>query len=198
VEKRTLILALVALLSLFAMAFGLATSGAWFIDSASSSGAIIITGSLDLHVTGGPLRANNLEPGKKETELGLLCVKNMGTTALKYRGLFESPDPLTNNLLKYMAMKVEQHTTGHWVTVQEIPGNPPVETEGLQYYFKFPGQDPGVINHNIIAGTLEPKEKLCYRLSVKLDQDTPNENQDKSIQFVLHIEATQANNPGWQ
>lgn len=195
---RTLLLTLVAFLSLGTMVFGLVTSGAWFSDTAASSGAILISGSLDLHVTGGPLRATHLEPGEDYSQLGIFCVKNMGTTTLKYRGLFESPDPLSNDLLKYMTMQVEQHTTGHWVTLQEIPGNPSAEIEGLQYYFKFPGQDPNIVNHYIVTGTQAQKEKVCYRLSVKLDKDTPNDNQGKSIIFVLHLDATQPNNPGWQ
>ena len=180
------------------MVFGLVTSGAWFTDTATGSGAIIITGSLDLHVTGGPLRATNLEPSIDYSQLGIFCAKNMGTTDLKYRGLFESQDPLSNDLLKYVTMKVERHTAGHWITLWEIPGNPIVETEGLQYYFEFPGQDANIINKYIVEGTLSQNEKVCYRLSVMLDKDTPNENQDKSIHFVLHLEATQPNNPGWQ
>ncbi len=195
---RPLILTAVALLSLGVMAFGLVTSGAWFTDSATASGAIILTGSLDLKVTGGPLRATNLEPGKDYSQLGLFCTRNMGSTLLKYRGLFESTDPLSNDLLKYTTLKVEQHTTGHWVVLQEILGNPAEAVESLQTYFKFPGQDPNLVNHYIVEGTLAEKEDMCYRLSVKLDPDTPDEVQGKTIKFVLHIDATQPDNQAWQ
>jgi hypothetical protein len=198
VRRTFLLLGLIALLSLGVMAFGLVTSGAWFSDSAASSGAILISGSLDLHVTGGPLHAKNLEPSEKYSHLGLICARNQGSTPLKYRGQFESPDPLTNDLLKYLTLKLEQHTTGHWVTLQEILGNPSVETEGLTYYFKFPGQDPSQLHHPIIQGNLAPKEKICYRMSVRLDKATPDEQQGQSIKFFLHIDATQPDNPGWQ
>ncbi len=196
-RRKTLLLILIAVLSFGAMSFGLVTSGAWFTDSAAASGAILISGSLDLHVTGGPLRANDLEPSQEYTLLGEFCNENTGSTPLKYRGRFESPQPISHDLLKYLNMRVERRENG-WELLQEILGNPPVETEGLPFYFKTPEQDPGVQIHHVVSGSLTPGGRDCYRLSVRLDPDTPDEIQGKSVQFFLHLEATQPENPGWE
>jgi hypothetical protein len=196
-KKRIWFLAVTVLFSLSVMAFGILTSGAWFTNQHTSAGIILTSGSLDLHVTGGPLRAINLKPGDPESPMGVFCPRNDGTTELKYRGLFVTPDPLTHNLLKYTTLKVEQHTTGPWMILRVIPGVASVETESLRYYFKFPGQDPAVVNHPIVAGSLAPKEKICYKMWVTLDPGTPDSEQGKTVYFVLHLEATQVSNPAW-
>jgi len=196
-RRKTLLLILIAALSIGAMSFGLVTSGAWFTDSAAATGAILISGSLDLHVTGGPLRANDLEPSEEYNLLGEFCAENTGSTTLKYRGRFESPEPISHDLLNYLNMRVERRDNG-WKLLQEIFGTPPVATEGLPFYFKTPEQDPSVQIHYIVTGSLPPGERDCYRLSVRLDTDTPDEVQGKSVQFFLHLEATQPENPGWE
>jgi hypothetical protein len=198
VTRRTLSLLLIACVSLGTLAFGLVPSGAWFIDSWTSAGFIITSGSLDLHVSGGPLTATNLEPGQGYAPLGEFCSANTGTLDLKYRGLFESTAPIANNLLQYVTMKVEQHTTGPWVTLQEIPGVAMVETDSLVSYFKHPQQGAEVVNHFVVAGSLVPDERICYRLSVLLDPNTPDSEQGQAVDFILHLDATQATNPTWQ
>jgi hypothetical protein len=105
---------------------------------------------------------------------------------------------LVNDLLQYATLKVEQHTTGLWVTLQEIPGTALVESDSLLYYFRHPAQSPAVVNHFIVAGSLAPHEKICYRLAVMLDPGTPDSEQGKAVDFVLHLEATQLSNPTWQ
>jgi hypothetical protein len=179
------------------LAYGLAPSGAWYMGSWSSAGFILSSGSLDLHVTGDSLRATNLQPGTEYTLLGTFCLQNTGTLDLKYRGLFESPAPIANDLLWYMTLKVEQQTGGPWRTVQEIPGTAAIATETLLYYFKHPGQGPDVVNHYVVAGSLVPGESACHRLSVMLDPATPNSEQGKFIEFALHLDASQVTNPLW-
>ena len=195
--KNAFVFILIVLMALGTMTFGLVTSGAWFTDTAMSSGAILIAGSLDIQVTGGPLRAKNLEPGKDYTQLGAFCIKNIGTTDLKYRGGFEFPIPMPVDLLEYLTMKVERHTAGSWVTILEISGKPDAGSSPLQHYFKYPGQEANVENLYIIKGVLAQKESACYRLSLKLDQKTPDEQQGKSVRFVFPIYATQPENPVW-
>jgi hypothetical protein len=183
---------------LAALAFDAAPSGAWFSGSWTTGSAIITSGSLDLQVTGGPLKATNLKPGEDHAPLGVFCLKNTGTITLRYKGQFESPVSITHQLLRYTTLKVEQHTTGHWVTVQEIVGTAAIETDSLPYYFKHPGQAPETVNHAVIHGELAANDRLCYRLSVMLDPHTPNSEQGRAIDFVLHLDATQVNNPAWE
>ncbi len=54
-----------------------------------------------------------------------------------------------------------------------------------------------MVNKYIVAGDLASGEEVCYRLLVKLDPGTPNSLQDQSLDFILHLFATQTNNPGW-
>jgi hypothetical protein len=196
-KNSFLLLAVFVLLSVSVMTFGIVTSGAWFTNQHTSAGIILTSGSLDLHVTGGPLRATNLKPGEPESPMGVFCARNAGSSELKYRGLFVSPEPLSNDLLEYTTLKLERHTQGHWETLRVIPGSASVETDSLLYYFKFSGQDPGTVNHHIVEGNLVSKEKVCYRMSVLLDPLTPDSEQGKSVNFVLHLEATQTTNPVW-
>lgn len=195
---KKLLFILIALLASGTMAFGLLTSGAWFSDAATSSGFIITSGSLDLQVSGGPLSASNLAPGMDYVEMGAFCSRNTGTVDLKYRGRFESPADLGSSLLDYMTIKVEQGSGNDWSMFSEINGSAVLPPGDLRDYFEFPGQEPGLVNPAIVEGTLDPGGESCYRLSARLDSSTPDEYQGQSIPFVLHIEATQANNPGWQ
>jgi hypothetical protein len=116
---------------------------------------------------------------------------------MKYRGQFESAVPLTSDLLHYTSMQVEQKVKGKLVLIKEIPGRATVETESLPYYFKFPGQDPAIVNLPIVADVLIPKQRTCYRLSVRLDDNTPNSLQGQTVSFMLRVDATQTNNPTW-
>jgi hypothetical protein len=197
VTRRTVCVLLVASLSLGALAFGLAPSGAWYSGAWSSAGFILTSGSFDLQVTGGPLRATNLRPGAGYAPLGEFCASNTGTVDLKYRGLFETTAPLTSDLLQYTTLKVEQQTAGAWSTVQEIPGTSPVAAESLLFYFRHPAQGAEVVNGYVAAGQLAPQATTCYRLSVLLDPLTPDAVQGTAIGFVLHLTATQAANPSW-
>ena len=190
-------LALVVLLSLGTTTLGVTSSGAWFSDTWSSAGSILLSGSLDFDVTGGPMWATNLQPGPDFAPLGEFCTTNTGTLPLKYRGQFESAAPITHDLLRYTTLQVEQHTTGQWAWVREIPGTAPVETDSLPYFFKHPGQAAEVVNPFVVAGSLAAGERLCYRLSVKLDPLTPDTQQGQIVDFVLHLHATQIANPAW-
>jgi hypothetical protein len=53
------------------------------------------------------------------------------------------------------------------------------------------------VNRFVVSGNLAQDEEVCYRLSVKLDADTPDAEQGASITFVLHLQATQPDNPSW-
>lgn len=180
-----------------ALISGLKGAGAWFSDSKKLPNNIIRSGSLDLQLSGGPLNANDLEPGANYTQMGSFCNNNSGTIDLKYRGLFESDMPASTDLIKFLTIKVEMKTNGDWATLQEIQGNPAIETDGLRYYFKFSDQDPAIINKYLVSGNLIPGEEICYRLSAKLNASTPNYDQHKTIDFVLHLQVTQITNPGW-
>ncbi len=200
-KLKILLIALISLLALGVSAVYGQSSGAWFTDSAVTPGSIITSGTLDLSVTGKKLKAANLEPGKDYLSMGTFCSKNTGTMALKYRGLFEPYAPSTNDLLSFITMKVELQTETGWTTLQEIPGSNPVDpplVHLLKEYFKFPDQAIWVVNQYIVSGSLTPNQEACYRLSIKLAAETPNYDQNKSLDFVLHLDATQATNPGWE
>jgi hypothetical protein len=198
ITPKTASLSVVLLIiALALLAYGLAPSGAWYLGSWSTAGFILTSGSLDLHVTGDALRATNLQPGTEYTLLGTFCLENTGTIDLKYRGMFESPAPLVNDLLQYLTLKAEQQTGDSWSIAQEIPGTGAIATETLLYYFKHPGQGPDVVNHYVVAGSLVPGESGCHRLSVLLDPATPDSEQGKFIEFALHLDASQVTNPLW-
>ncbi|HEY3344364.1 MAG TPA: hypothetical protein VGJ97_05530 [Anaerolineaceae bacterium] len=174
--------------------YGITGVSAWFSTSASVKENIIQTGSLDLQVTGGPLKASNLVPGADYAPMGSFCSKNTGSIDLKYRGLFEATKDSSKDLIHYSVLKIEIKNGGHWSTLKELNGL----TSSLNDYFKFPDQDPGKTNQYVISGTLNPLDEQCYRLSVKLDGSTPDSLQGKTLDFVLHIDATQVDNPGWE
>jgi len=180
------------------MTFGIVGAGAWYFDSATSANSIITSGTLDLQVAGEPFEASGLEPGADYSEMGIFCAKNTGTTSLKYRGLFETPENPTHDLLKFVTLKVEQQAGEDWSMISEVVGNPTVETDGLRYYFKYPDQDPAIINHYIVTEDLTPGQEVCYRLSIRLDASTPDTLQGISLEFLLHLYATQNTNPGWE
>lgn len=193
-----LLLVLVGFLTTGTLVFGLVGTGAWFSDTATSADNIITTGTLDLQVSGEPFKATDLAPGEEYSEMGTFCVENIGTTDLKFRGLFETVAKPTHDLLKFTTLKVEQNTNEGWLMIKEVMGNPTVETDGLPYYFKYPDQDPTIINHYIVGQDLIPSQEVCYRLSIKLDVDTPDDLQEKYLDFFLHLYATQKTNPGWE
>ena len=193
-----LLLILAGILTAGTMVFGLVGSGAWFSDMVTSAGSVIATGTLDLQVSGEPFKATDLEPGAEYSEMGTFCAKSTGTTDLKFRSLFETAANPTHDLLKFVTLKVEQNTSEGWLMINEVAGNPTVETDGLPYYFKYPDQDPNIINHYIVTQDLTPGQEVCYRLSAKLDADTPDTLQFTSLEFVLKLYATQKSNPGWE
>jgi len=198
VKIKLLLLIITTLVSVGTMLYGLEDSEAWFSVTKTSSGGIITAGSLDIEVTGGPLRGANLEPGEKYSELGFFCNKNNGTTPLKFRGLFKAAGPSSNGLLKFMSMKVEKRVGIGWVDESEIFGNSKEISESLLYYFQFPDQDPKIKNKHIVQGDLFPGQEACYRFLVKLDKETPNQHQNQSLEFTFFVYATQASNPGWE
>jgi hypothetical protein len=194
VKLKTRLFLLIAIATLWIMAFGMLTSYAWFTDSVTSTGAVITTGTLDIEVTGGPLAAEYLAPGGDYVDMGSFCASNAGNVDLKYRGIFEASEHSANGMIAYMAMKVEQNIAGEWVLLKEIDGDP----ESLTQYFIIPGQDPSIQNSYMLEGSLTPAQQTCYRFWVKLSGTTPNEFQGSYVDYIFHVHATQTNNTGWE
>lgn len=194
---RSRLLTIFAIVLIYTMASGIATTGAWFTDTASSSGAIISSGSLDLQISGGPLVATHLAPGEEYTSMGSFCTKNVGTLDLKYRGLFKVNEPSSSALIDHLSMKVDVLLNGTWTPFFEVFGNAGNEEDRLIHYFQIPGQAPGTVNRYILTGYLNPEEENCYRFSVKLDSGTPDSMQNQSLNFMLDLYATQVTQPGW-
>ena len=177
---------------------GMRTVNGWFSDATGGPISISASGSLDLTVSGGPLSVTDLAPGLDYAEMGVFCVKNTGSTDLKFRGLFESDVPGPNNFFHFLAMKVERRSGETWEPLLELTGSLEAGSEGLATYFKFSDQMPETENRYIVQENLSPDQELCYRLSVKLDPITPDDYQNNSLDFVLHLYATQPENPGWE
>ncbi|HZW02890.1 MAG TPA: hypothetical protein VFF68_03115 [Anaerolineaceae bacterium] len=194
---KSRLLLITAFVLVYTLASGIVTTGAWFTDSASSGGAIISSGSLDLQVTGGPLQADNLAPGEAYTPMGSFCTKNSGTIDLKFRGLFKVIDTSSSDLLDYLAMKVETLSAGEWTPLLEISSTAPDEGDRIRAYFLVPGQAPWTINKHVLTEDLTPGEETCYRLFVNLNAGTPDSLQGQSLGFVLDLYAVQVNQPGW-
>jgi hypothetical protein len=194
---RIPLLIIAFLLVVGTMAFGMVGTGAWFSDTKTSSVSVVASGSLDLQLVEDPLPNIHLKPGEDYSPIAVFCTRNIGSTDLKFRGLFEAAAPSSNDLIKFMTMKIESKTQAGWLTLKEILGSPTVEGEDLVYYFKFPGQNPKIVNQYIVVGSLAPQQYTCYRLSVKLDAATPDYDQNQSINFILNLFATQTTNPGW-
>ncbi len=177
---------------------GMRTVNAWFSDATGGPISIATSGSLDLTMSGGPLSVTDLAPGVDYAEMGVFCAKNTGSIDLKFRGLFVSELPGPSNLFQFMTMKVEQQSGETWQPLQEFTGSLEAGPEGLASFFKFSDLMPETENHYIVEGTLSPDQELCYRLSIKLDPITPDDYQNNSLDFVLHLYATQTQNPGWE
>lgn len=188
-KRIILLLSICTGLAMVVVAFG-ASTGAWFTTTAITPGSIIVSGSLDLEISGGPLFAEKLQPGEDYTDMGSFCAQNTGTLPLKYRGQFQAAEGSARGLLQYSSMKVERQMPAGWELTKENSG------ARLAEYFKFPGLDQ-LFNHpDIVDGALAPGGQDCYRFWVKLDAATPNEFQNSALNFSLTIYATQINNPG--
>lgn len=177
---------------------GLTTVDGWFTDPAESQLSVAVSGSLDVELSSGSLSATGITPGQDYIEIGQFCVRNSGTLDLKYRGLFESDQYGQIDFIQYMAMKVEYRSWDIWETLLEVSGSSEAGDQGLSTYFKFSDQPPGSVNRNIIQGNLAADQEGCYRLSVKLDPKIPDAFQNYDLDFVLHLYATQPENPGWE
>jgi hypothetical protein len=187
--KQTFLLAgICAGLLLVIAVFGVST-GAWFSTTSYAPGSIIVSGTLDLAISGGPLFAQKLAPGEAYTEMGTFCVQNSGTLPLKYRGQFLAAEGSARGLLSYSNLKVERQTSAGWEIIQDLGGTQ------LPGYFIFPGLDQLFRHPDIVDGTLTPSAQHCYRLWVKLDGMTPNEFQNAEMNFALVLHATQINAP---
>ena len=181
------------------MVFGLTTSGAWFVDSASSGMTIITAGSLDLQVTRLEEKETQAKimPGSDFSPIGAFCNRNSGSTNLKYRGIFQSTSPSGRVLLPFVTLKVERQDAGVWAEEARIFGVAEKETDALARYFLFPDQEVDQETRYIVSGILQPHEEICYRLSAKIDETVPEEYHQSQLEFSLHLYTTQTINPGW-
>ncbi len=176
---------------------GLSKVGGWFTDFVENPLSLAVSGSLNIEVSADSLSALDVIPGEDYSDAGMFCVKNAGTVDLKYRGRFESDLSGQYDFIQYMVMKVEQLSGGLWETLLEVSGSGEAGDESLAAYFKFSDQAPEVINRYIVQEDLSPGEVNCFRMSVRLEPDTPDAFQNRSLEFYLHLYATQPENPGW-
>ena len=192
--KRALLSSVIALLVCFAMLMG--TTFAWFTDSATSSGNIIATGTLDVELykwTGEVTenRDNALgmgnsseavfpdvlwEPG--HTQVVYLSIKNNGSLALKYKVALEVKAMSTESLLDVMSFAITRDAQFGEVTSWAGNGTylTGTYTEGV-------GNAQDVV--------LEPGVEHFFALSVHMDEEAGNEYMNQHIEFDVLVLASQ-------
>ena len=179
-KKRALISSLVIMAICFTMLIG--STFAWFTDSASSTGNVITTGTLDVKLTqkdangnytevNGPVFDNVLwEPNATYVEY--FRIENAGTLALKL-GVALNVTDVTNNLnevLEYAVVEGDNVTA--WTSGTAVAVGKNVTTiDGL---------------------TLAPQATYDFALVVHMDHNAGNTYQDASITFDVNVAATQA------
>ncbi len=181
------------------MLYGFTGTGAWFSDLAENEPDFVYSGTLDLNIHEAPMDEVNLVPGEDYKVFSSFCLRNEGTIGLKFQGLFKAEEDLRQEIIPYLTVKQETKSPDGWVILREIFGTPEPdqESDALAHYFNLPGQDEEFDRKNILDGFLVPDEEICYRLSIKLDPETPNDLQGTVLDFYLPVFATQTNNPGW-
>ena len=199
--KRALISSAMALFLCFVMLIG--TTFAWFTDTASSTGNVIKTGTLEVelwqhfadgssvnisetsasifnHVdadTANGNTANTLwEPGKTQTVY--LSIKNNGTLDLKYTVAIEVTD-ITNNLNEVLTYIITPDATYGTVTKADLD----FANEGTAV-------NPGI---NFAGGDVALGAGLehFFALSVHMDELAGNEYQGSNITFNIKVLAGQ-------
>ena len=192
--KRALLSSVISLLLCFAMLMG--TTFAWFTDSATSSGNIIATGTLDVELykwTGEVTenRDNALgmgnsseavfpdvlwEPG--HTQVVYLSIKNNGSLALKYKVALEVKAMSTESLLDVMSFAITPDA--QFGDVTSWAGNGTYLTGTYT---------EGVGNAQDV--TLEPGTEHFFALSVHMDEEAGNQYMNQSITFDVLVLAAQ-------
>ena len=179
-KKRALISSLVVMAICFTMLIG--STFAWFTDSASSTGNVITTGTLDVKLTqkdangnytevNGPVFDNVLwEPNATYVEY--FRIENAGTLALKL-GVALNVTDVTKNLNEVLEYAVVEGTTvSGWTSGTAVAvGNNVTTIDGL---------------------TLAPRATYDFALAVHMDHNAGNTYQDASITFDVNVAATQA------
>ena len=178
--KRALVSSLVMIALCFTMLVG--TTFAWFTDSASSTGNVITTGTLDVKLTQkdangnytevtGPVFDNVLwEPNATYVEY--FRIENAGSLALKF-GVALNVTAVTKNLNEVLEYAVVDGTSlTSWTSGTAVAnGNNVTSIDGI---------------------TLAPQATYDFALAVHMDHNAGNTYQDASITFDVNVMATQA------
>jgi hypothetical protein len=195
IKKSILFIFVIGMITVFT--YGLMGSGAWFVDSASISGAIS-SGNFDLEVTGEPLQLVKIEPGADYQKVGEFCVQNKGDYDMKFRGYMKDVnDP--NGLREYLLLKIESKA------FNETDQNNYGPQDGAVLATDVPFTDLMVWNQIITTnpdGVDDPEpfaagKKACYILSGKLTDAAGNDQLAKTLTANLFLNATQWINAGW-
>ncbi|MBE6537186.1 MAG: hypothetical protein E7673_04450 [Ruminococcaceae bacterium] len=191
--KRALVASILALCMCFTMLIG--TTFAWFTDSATSSGNVIKTGTLDVQLLmhngtdyedisensspifgEGAIAQNNngatlWEPGK--TQVAYLAIKNNGSLALKYTVALNVAN-VANDLYEVMDYEI-------------VPDAKPGDTLDLK------GGAAVVEGNQSVSGdvSLAVGAIHYFALAIHMDENAGNDYQDGQVNFSLSVLATQ-------
>jgi len=169
---------------------------AWFTDTAAVDGNAISTGKVDLEVeiqesaNGAQtvLTVENLVPSTDTwTTAGIICLKNVGTVPLKWKGYFVKTGgnlPLDDTL----KFRIRQVTDG------------PLETAPKYSTWDDLKNSDGIFlnssNFGGGGGQMDPGTQY-YKVEVRLDENAGNAYAGKSATFRAVFDATQPENSGW-
>jgi len=197
-NKRALVASMLALALCFTMLIG--TTFAWFTDSATSSGNVIKTGTLDVEMywadgklnpadtattwtdaTTGPIFNNDKwEPGY--TEVRHVKIENLGSLALKYKVQI-----IANGYVSELADVIDVYYLD--------PAEQIADASALTEDKKL-GTLAGALANlgNTGAGNLDAGEAHTITIALKMKEDAGNEYQKLSIgsSFSIKVIATQA------
>ena len=184
--KRALISSILVLCLCFTTLLG--TTFAWFTDSATSSGNVIKTGTLNVELyentaaglteitdSTDPVFGDNIWWEPNATHVKYFTIKNAGSLALKFRVGLKVYD-VEKNLNEVMQYNIVENAT---------PASPVTAwTTGTDVTL-------GTTNTTLNDISLEPGSSYNFGLAIHMDKEAGNEYQAGTIKFDINVLATQ-------
>jgi len=185
-----------------ALAFGAASTGAWFTDTEKVEDSVLTTGELDLAVGTGQwdFSVGPLKPGNTASDyvtVGFLMVSNTGDYDMKWRG-YITLDDNTGNLRDHLVVRCTLNP-GDWAGSSSLTKYGP---DDALLWTGIPLTDLMSVDNDyfLIGPAAEPfytGHYAVYRIDVRLKETATNSQQNATLQADLNFQATQDNNTGW-
>ena len=179
------------LILVFAMAYGISGSGAWFTDQVNIENNSISTGNIYLVVSDLVSSDPALEPGGDYQEMLRFCVKNGGSYNMKWRGMLTA--------VKAPAGMADQILMRGVILDLEKDANVKKTHDGEKAIW-FTDKTATMLMHAnphilLDASTNEipfkPNDRFCYSIQAKLSGNADSTYQKETFAATLQLDATQ-------